>query len=235
MLSSGGATLPVQLKQTAGSPTEIGDGTSNLQDGPLSFTVPANGSGGVSFPITGIIPAQGVLPTPGTYASVFSGTQFQAIGSITPSSTCAQVTSTQVAVYTSTLTVSATVAPQCTVAATPMNFPTTSLLTTALQATSTITVTCNAVSTAVVGLDNGSYGSGPTTRQMAFGTHRVTYGIYQDSSRTVPWGNVAGSSTKSLGVTATASASATAYGQVAPQSGNPPGTYVDVVNVVVNY
>ena len=233
-LSSGAATLPVELRQTAGSPAQIGDGTANPQEGPMTAVIPANGSVTASFPITGIIRPQGALPAPGTYTSVFTGTQFELIGTTTVSSTCAQVDGSALANYTSTLTVTATVPNQCSVSATSLAFPPSSLLATALQATATVSVTCNTTSSVAVSIDNGGYGSGPTTRQMASGTNRVTYGIYRDSARSQPWGTGAGT-TVPLNTTGSSTASATAYGLVPAQSGKPPGAYSDVVNVTVTY
>ena len=233
-LASGSSVLPFELRETAGASAQIGDGTSNPQEGPVSLTIPANGTATASFPVTGIIRTQPSLPLPGTYVSTFSGTQFEAVGSITPSTTCAQVDATTAAAFTGSLTATATVPNQCSVSATAMAFPTSSLLNVALQATASVTVTCNATATAVVGLDNGGYGTGPTARQMASGTNRVTYGIYADAAHSVPWGNSAGN-TQTLALTGASSKSVTAYGLVPVQAGKLPGSYADVVNVTVSY
>lgn len=87
-----------------------------------------------------------------------------------------------------------------------------------------------------VGLDNGrNYGDG--SRRMRGGptlNDFIPYELYQDSQRTVPWGNDDGSANVKTG---TRSADTfTVYGKIPPNQGMPPpGKYFDVVTVYVYY
>ncbi len=83
-----------------------------------------------------------------------------------------------------------------------------------------------------VALDNGATGTGPTTRQMKSGANAITYGIYRDAGATLPWGNTAGTNTASV---SSGTGTLTAYGLVPAQATPPPGSYADVVNVIISY
>ena len=234
LLASGASTIPIELRMNPSSPSQTGDGTSYPQQGPVTVNFTTSGAS-ISFPVTGIIRPQGILPLPGTYTTNFSGTQFEIIGTATPSTTCAQVVATQGGVFTGTLSASAVIAAQCTVASTPMNFGTASIISSAITATAGVSVSCNTSTSFTVALDNGGYGTGPATRAMGSGPNRVTYGIYRDSARTMPWGNITGTNTVASSVTGASTATITAFGSVPPQAGAPPGSYADVVNVTVTY
>jgi len=83
-----------------------------------------------------------------------------------------------------------------------------------------------------VALDNGATGTGPTARQMKSGTKAITYGIYRDAAATLPWGNTSGTNTASL---SSGTGTLTAYGRVPAQVSPAPGSYADVVNVIITY
>lgn len=143
---------------------------------------------------------------------------------------CAQIKASGLPPVQTPLLISAEVPPVCEVRATPMVFGAVSLFTKPEAARSTIQVQCNTASE-VVALDNGATGTGPTTRFMVFGANSVRYGIYQDAAHTVPWGNIIGRTTE----TASGTTTLTAYGLVPVQTTPPPGSYTDVVNVIVSY
>ncbi len=63
-------------------------------------------------------------------------------------------------------------------------------------------------------------------------TNAITYGIYRDAGATLPWGNISGTNTASL---SSGTGTLTAYGRVPAQTSPPPGSYSDVVNVVIMY
>jgi spore coat protein U-like protein len=156
------------------------------------------------------------------YGSTFTGT--------TPS--CASQTTL---LGTFTFSVTATVVSSCTVTATTLNFGTTSFFTANIDGTSTVSVTCTSSTPYHVRLDGGlAAATDPTQRKMTLGANTVTYGLYRDSARSLPWGNTDGSNT----VDATGTASAighTVYGRIAPQASQPPGTYTDTVVTVVSF
>jgi spore coat protein U-like protein len=108
----------------------------------------------------------------------------------------------------------------------------------ALNGTATASVNCTITVPYVVTAGQGTYpGSGSTdpapVRQMANGTYRLGYSIYQDLGRTTVWGNTAGT-----GLAGTGSGSAqtiTLYGQIPAGLNQPSGTYTDTVILSVTY
>lgn len=232
-LVSGGNTIPIQITGGASWPSQIGNGSSYPMEGVVSFSVPRQSSGSYTFPLVVTIPTPASLPPPGTYASTFTGTDFQVYWSTISASTCAALAAAGgTTAATGTFSVSAVVANQCSVSATNMNFGSASLLTSALTATAQVAVSCNAGIPLTVALDNGATGSGPTTRLMTAGGNSIQYAIYKDNAHAQPWGSTVGVNTASAtGPTATL----TAYGQVPTQTAPAPGSYADVVGVTVSY
>jgi spore coat protein U-like protein len=231
-LASGSNTLGFRL--TNGS-TDIGDGTGYAMYGPFSGNV--TGSGGTlngNLPVAVSVPSPSTTPAAGSYSTTFSGTSamlyYITYTGGTP--TCAAILSSSPATTQLTMPVNANVPTQCTVVATKLAFPTTSLLSNAVAAVSTVTTSCNASVAVTVALDNGATGSGPTARQMKSGSNIITYGIYQDSAYSMPWGNTAGTNTVSV---PSGNATLNAYGRVPAQTSQAPGAYMDVVNVIISY
>lgn len=129
---------------------------------------------------------------------------------------------------------SITVLPSCTVSATSMNFGTINFLNSNVDATATVSPNCSSGTPYSISLSNGNTGTGPTTRKMVNGGNSVTYGLYQDGSRSQPWGNTIGTNT--VGGTGNGSAQPiTVYGRVPPQTTPQPATYSDTVVVTVTY
>jgi spore coat protein U-like protein len=226
-------TIPIQITGGASWPAQIGNGTSYPMEGVVSFSVPRQSSGSYTFPLVVTIPTPSSLPPPGSYASTFTGTDFQVYWDTASHATCAALVSAGgTTIASGTFSGSAVVANQCGVSATNMNFGSASLLTVALTATAQVSVSCNAPIPLTVALDNGATGTGPTNRLMTAGTQSIQYGIYKDSAHSQPWGNTAGVNT----ATGTGpSASLTAYGLVPTQTAPTPGSYADVVGVTVTY
>jgi spore coat protein U-like protein len=84
-------------------------------------------------------------------------------------------------------------------------------------------------------LNGGNSGAtDPTQRKMTSGANQLTYGLYQNSARSSPWGSTAGSNT--VGGTGTgASQVITIFGRVPAQTTPAPATYQDSVVVTVTY
>lgn len=232
-LASGSNTIPVQVLGRINNSTQYGDGTSYPMKGPLTLSVPANGTANGSYGIFIVMPQPSSTPPPGTYTSSFSGTDAQDLytAASAPSS-CAALASGAHSTTPSNFSVSATVPTQCTVSASTLAFPTASLLTQPVTATATVSSTCNASTPVTLALDNGATGTGPTARQMKAGSNAITYGIYRDAAATLPWGGTSGTNTASL---SSGTGTLTAYGLVPAQTSPPPGSYSDVVNVVITY
>ena len=230
-LASGASRIPITLK-TGGSPGQVGDGTSFPMAGPIPITVAARATVNTAFSLLSTVPPPSPAPAPGSYTSTFAGVEAQIIYAVrTSTTTCPTLNSGTRQTAQGNFTISATLPTQCSVTATSMAFPISSVLTQPKNATATVSVTCNAVVPVTVGLDNGATGTGPTARLMKSGTNAITYGIYRDVAASLPWGNTVGTNTAVRSGTGTL----TAYGRVPAQTSPPPGSYADVVNVVITY
>lgn len=194
------------------------------------------GAGSTSRAIYARIPGgQQTLPA-GTYTSSFAGSYtriaFDAflLGLFPPD--CADVTSPS---GTAPFTVTATIVSNCTVSATTLDFGATGLLSANIDSANSVTVTCTAQTPYTISLDGGTSGaSDPTQRKMSKGADSVTYGLYRDAARTLPWGSTIGVDTLT-GIGTGLSQSHTVYGRVPPQTTPGPGTYTDTIVVTVTY
>ncbi|MFM0290925.1 Csu type fimbrial protein [Paraburkholderia megapolitana] len=141
---------------------------------------------------------------------------------------------------TATFNVTLTLQANCTIAATPLNFGTSGVLTTALNQQTSVAVTCTNTTPYNVGLDAGTVaGSSIASRLMAgtaTGNTGTTVGfqLYQDAGRATVWGNTQGTNT--VAGTGTGSAqSITVYGQVPAQATPKPDTYQTTVTATVYF
>jgi spore coat protein U-like protein len=166
----------------------------------------------------------------GTYTSTFTGDPFiqYADRSASPCPTGGLTASTSTSA-------SANVVPSCNVSATNVNFGTIALLTSNKDAQGTLSIQCNATLPYAVSLSGGNAGAtDPTQRKMALGGGNVTYGLYQDSARTQPWGDNPGTNTNS-GTGNGALQNIAVYARIAPQTTPSPGTYSDTIIATVSY
>ena len=93
-----------------------------------------------------------------------------------------------------------------------------------------LSVNCTQGTGYSIGLDNGQNYSG--SRRMIKGTDFVAYELYRDNARTLPWGNIAGSSLAGTGSGAVQVIPV--YGRI-PSANSPAGNYADVVVATVTY
>ncbi len=132
-------------------------------------------------------------------------------------------------------TVQANVVGACTLTTTNMNFGTAGILNSNQDTTGNISITCSTALPYSIGLDGGlAAAPTPTTRKLMNGANEITYGIYQDASRSIEWGNSLGTNT----ISATGNGSAqnfTTYGRIPPQPTPLSGTYSDTIVVTVTY
>jgi spore coat protein U-like protein len=98
-----------------------------------------------------------------------------------------------------------------------------------------IQFTCTLGSVIEIALDAGLSG-GQNQRQMSsglgYGKERLNYDLYQDSARTVRWGDKSGQDTLELLATG-APQTATVFGQIPAGQVTPAGNYVDTITVVL--
>ncbi|KAG8150333.1 spore coat protein [Burkholderia catarinensis] len=141
---------------------------------------------------------------------------------------------------TSTMGVSATVNATCLIdSASALTFPAYTPGTGDQSAQSAITVRCTNGTNFHIGLNAGTTsGATVATRIMTSGSNQLNYSLYQDSGRTVVWGNTPPTDTVAGTGSGMAMANAitkTVYGKVPDQPNAVPGSYADTVTVTVTF
>jgi spore coat protein U-like protein len=135
----------------------------------------------------------------------------------------------------STFQVTGTVTANCAVSATNLVFPPQSVINTLVDAQSNIFVTCTTSAPYWIGLDGGAaIATDPTQRKMKLGAQTITYGLYRDAARSLPWGATKDINTAS-GTGSAISTTFPVYGRMPAQSTPAPGAYQDTVVVTVNF
>jgi spore coat protein U-like protein len=136
--------------------------------------------------------------------------------------------------YAST-SATATVPANCYVTAATLNFGSVGLIGTNVDAPSTIGLQCSNALPYTVALDGGQSGTtDPTQRKMSKGSEQITYGLYRDAARSLPWGSTGGTNTVP-GVGNAAVQNLAVYGRMPAQTTPSPGVYADTVVVTVTY
>lgn len=159
------------------------------------------------------------------------------IGLSTPAADAAVYTN---GTATATFNVTLTLQPNCTIAANPLAFGTSGVLSAAINQQTTVSVTCTNTTPYNVGLDAGSVtGSSVASRLMAgtsTGNTTTTVGfqLYQDAGHTTVWGNTQGTDTVA-GTGTGAAQTLTVYGQVPTQATPKPDTYQTTVTATVYF
>jgi spore coat protein U-like protein len=199
----------------------------------IDVVLNSSGNGSASQTVFGQISAgQPTLPA-GLYSSSFAGAQTSIAYAYSTVGTCATIGTSHAT--TAPFTVTANNATICLVNASNLNFGSTGVLRAALDATSTITVTCTNAASYTVALDGGVSGAtNPAQRKMTQASQLITYGLYRDSGRTLPWGDSVGVNT-AAGTGSGLAQTLTVYGRVPAQSTPAPGVYVDTVVMTISY
>ncbi|RQR37723.1 MULTISPECIES: spore coat U domain-containing protein [unclassified Burkholderia] len=141
---------------------------------------------------------------------------------------------------TAQFNVTLTIQANCAIAANPLAFGTSGVLTSALNQQTTVSVTCSNSTPYNIGLDAGSVSGSTVASRLMGGTTSgntgttVGYQLYQDSSHTTIWGNTQGTDT--VGGTGNGSAQIlSVYGQVPTQATPKPDTYQATVTATVYF
>jgi spore coat protein U-like protein len=141
----------------------------------------------------------------------------------------------QMATTSTTLTVTATVSANCSVAAGTLAFGAYNPISSAnVDQSGTFQLTCTKGTTATIGLDLGGHASG-ATRRMSNGTDLLAYEIYQDSGRTTVWGSSGGALLSVAAAPSNAAQTITAYGRISGSQDVGTGSYSDTVTVTVTF
>ncbi|WP_400767129.1 spore coat protein U domain-containing protein [Methylosinus sporium] len=205
----------------------------------LSILIPiTSGSGSASVTLYGSVLGSQQSAGVGTYTNNFTdvSTSLETFQNpnLSPVAICG--VSTQGTKSTAvSFSASATVQANCSVAANNLNFGNITSFGTNIDAQTTMSLTCSNGLPYTVGLSGGSSGAtDPTQRKMHAGSDTITYGLYSNSARSAPWGDLIGTNT----VAGTGNASAqslTIFGRVYSGQTSPVGSYSDVIAVTVTY
>jgi spore coat protein U-like protein len=205
----------------------------------VAATYTASSGVTVSIPIYAKILSSAASIPPGTYTDTYAaGAQASIANNASPTNDAASECTGASGVHpwnATPFTVSVTLAPSCSVTASPLNFGVAGVLSANIDAATNLSVTCTYTTPYSVALSAGN-GAGATTstRAMSLGGNEVDYALYRDASRTLNWGSNVGVDTYA-GVGTGAAQSVPVYGRVPPQATPPIGDYSDTVVVTINY
>jgi len=137
------------------------------------------------------------------------------------------------------LSVTASVSKNCTIATAPVNFgaydPVAANATAPLDGTGTITVTCTKGAVATVGLNTGGNADG-TSRRMIGGTAAyLNYELYKDSSHSTVWGDTIDTALDLPAAPNRTPRDFPVYGRVPGAQDATVGSYTDTVVATVNF
>ncbi|MCS5710952.1 spore coat protein U domain-containing protein [Candidatus Berkiella aquae] len=139
------------------------------------------------------------------------------------------------ATNTTTFNVTATVAANCSISANTLAFGAYNPLSAPTDSTTDITITCTNGSGYNVGLNAGTTAGGTVTnRLMANGANTLGYGLYQNSGRTINWGDTIGTDTVS-GTGNGGAQTLTVYGRIPSAQYVPPGSYSDTITITATF
>ncbi len=205
------------------------------------FNIPystANGGSSTTTTYAKIISSPASLP-PGTYVDTYSNANeatatFDTWNTANPPVICGVN-----AFYTGVpivFTVQVTLPVSCLIGATPLSFGSHTVLNANFDAMATLTATCTNLANYSVALSaGGATGATVTTRKMTGpGGATIAYGLYQDASHSVNWGNTVGTDAVSGQGTGLAQ-TLTVYGRIPPQTSKGVGNYADTVIATLWY
>jgi spore coat protein U-like protein len=201
---------------------------------PLGVTALLPGTVNGTATVYASVPNAQIGLTAGTYLSTFAGTDAEI--TVTSNFTTTPATCGTGNASAFSFTANAVINKTCTItAASNLNFGSTAgLLTSNVDAATTVQTQCTNNTAFQIGLDNGQHASGNTRQMTGSSGDLIRYELYQDSSRTVRWGNTVNTDTVS-GTGNGAVQTNTVYGRVAPQTTPTPGSYSDTITVNVTY
>lgn len=172
------------------------------------------------------LPNQQVTP-PGLYQDL-TNANFTSRYRYDPSGSCPIGTTT----VTGGTVVNATIAANCNVSASNLNFGSAAQLTAAVNAASTVSVQCTNTTPYSVALSGGGEAN-VSARKMASGANKISYQLYRDTARTLIWGNTTSDDVNGTGTGF--GQPVTVYGRVPPQTTPIAASYSDTIVVTVTY
>jgi spore coat protein U-like protein len=239
VMSNAGNTMQYDLYQDAGH-TQVW-GSSFTGGTPLSVSIAkpllgTTASATVNF--YGQIGAgQTTVPTAGNastaYSQSFNAETVLAYGYyLLGAPTCASLTANGSFPFT----VSATVINNCNIGATNLSFGTAGVLGAGINALGSLSVTCTNGDAWRISLNGGGSGNvAARNMQRQGGGGSVSYQLYTDAARSVPWGDGSAGTTRVTGTGSGTSQAATVYGRVPPQATPLPGNYSDTITATIEF
>jgi spore coat protein U-like protein len=232
MSGPGGAVLYYQLYTDPARTLVWGDGTFGSAP---NFDLNQSNPSQTLTVYARILPDQSTLPV-GDYASAFLTTadvDVQYGTNVGGLISCDGIVPLLTQHAATTFTVRGTVAANCDVSTTGIDFGSYGVLDEERSASGSVIVTCTNDAGYFVGLGNGENGTAPSSRHMKKdgGTDTITYGLYTGAGTL--WGD---SGSERISGTGTGIAqSVPVVGKVPPQQTPSPGVYKDTVIVTVTY
>ncbi len=152
---------------------------------------------------------------------------------------CVTSVRSEAASASTSLSVSASVANNCTISTAALAFgaydPVVANAASNLDSTGTVTITCTKGAASTIGLNLGSNASGSTRRLTDGSSNYLTYEMYQDSGRTTVWGNSGAALLTPAVAPSKTARNFTVYGRVTSNQDVPAGSYADTVTATVNF
>lgn len=175
----------------------------------------------------------------GSYTSTFSGLNAEVTyleyGVAVPAPACSTLASPSTPIA---FTASATVVNDCVISANTLDFGTSGVLRTAIDANGSLSVRCTLNAPYSIALNAGT-GSGASvaTRRMtrSGGTQTVNYQLFRNAARTELWGDGTNGTLTVSGTGTGIAQTINLYGRVPAQTTPQAGTYVDTVTVTITY
>lgn len=198
----------------------------------------ASGAGSVTVPVyVRIFGGQSQLPA-GAYSQGFLGAGYTGYNVVGYTSTPPACTTSSGPQTPFSFTTRATVAPNCTVSATNIDFGQHGIIGQSFDSTGVITTTCTKSANYNLSLDAGT-GAGATMalRRMtrSGGSETMAYALYRDAGRTQVWGDGTGGSNSVANTGTGLVQTTTIYGSVPAQNAPKPGSYADTITVTVTF
>lgn len=229
-MKAGAAALTFGLYKDGGYSQPLGGAWSSVNDIlPVTVTIPLLGSTTVTRPVYGRVPSQPGAAV-GNYLSTLTVSTTN--GLLNLGGNC---TGLLTWAGTSRFNATARVQNTCKLAVKDLDFGAQGVLSGSLDRATTIDATCTAGTPYTIAIGQGLSGTtDPARRRMSKGAEGVTYGLYRDSGRSLPWGWTAGSNADA-GIGAGSRQSIPVYGRAPAQATPSPGVYTDTVVVTLTY
>ncbi|EUC69912.1 hypothetical protein Y017_13215 [Alcanivorax sp. 97CO-5] len=237
---SNGGVLPRNMTPTSSGPSipfniyTSSLGSTVIQPTTNAITVPVNFNGLLDLINSGTVTAYGIVPSPipstvlaEVHNTSMLNSQVRGVQSNQSCDTVGELLTT----YTLEATIE--IPDQCQITAHDLDFGTQSSPLPQTDSDTFIDVRCTNTSPFTVGLSDGLNPSGGS-RRMRDGSQFVSYGLFQDAARSIPWD----STTNRKGATGLGTSTSimmSVFGRIPAAPSTPPGNYTDTITVDIEF